>query len=473
MLANLCRLGASSRVSPLSPLHLSLRPAGARLGLAHIKSGQSARTVNFNQAQVGTLAGPRNKHLDQLSLSSNIVKPARFRYLASQPPSTAEVMFKAAVKSHGAAIPAQTGATHAAQQKQQNIVGAFKSSQGAQRPNGTRPLSTLSGNVPRHNTERHNSGQSHGIKRTASGLAKALGSQEDSFGYPSLDLSDFSYDAPSHVTTKNGQSVPLSAVLYDENDFDSDLDLDVEDPSTKNIVQYPSLPRAGTVDSTYHSAKTQSPAPKQTPTQQLRSSQPIPWSSSPPEHFKTPPKPQQVPAPTKRRTLPWLKNGSQPKTEAIEDEEREVRPETSRPKKRKSEDDAAIATPAPKSSKPDYPWNTTQSAIKQQQKTLREANKKAVAVKVNDGADDDVKAAVRRKKKSTIHRIFLSEEQQNVLNMVVESKKSVFFTGSAGTLLLPCVLLRSLTLAKVRVNPFFYVKSSQLYEESSSASQTE
>ncbi len=37
-----------------------------------------------------------------------------------------------------------------------------------------------------------------------------------------------------------------------------------------------------------------------------------------------------------------------------------------------------------------------------------------------------------KKKKNTVHRIFLSEEQQNVLNLVTEYKKSVFFTGSAG-----------------------------------------
>ncbi|KAK7192557.1 DNA repair and recombination protein pif1 [Paraphaeosphaeria sporulosa] len=338
-------------------------------------------------------------------------------------------MLKAAVKNHSAAAPAQTP-TLATQQKQQSIAGAFKGSQGAQRPNGTRPLSTLSGNVPKHNSERRNSGQAHGIKRTSSGLAKALDSQEDAFGYPSLSISDFENDIPSSFhNNKTGQSVPLSAVLFDENDFDSDIDLDVEDPATKTTVQYPSLPHTSTVDSAYHSASARTtPVTKQEP----KSSQPIPWSSSPPEHFKTPPKPQQIPAPTKRRTLPWLQTASQAKTEAIKEEIEEER-EIARPKKRRSTESTLAATPAPKASKPDYPWNTTQSAIKQQQKTLREAHKKAVAAKVNDSTDDDVKAAIKRKKKTTLHRIFLSEEQQHVLNMVVENKKSVFFTGSAGT----------------------------------------
>lgn len=302
-------------------------------------------------------------------------------------------------------------------------------SQGAKRSNGTRPLSTLSGNVPKHTPERRNSGHAHGIKRTSSGLAKALGSQEDAFGYPSLDISDFENDLPSSFhNTKTGQSIPLSAVLFDENDFDSDIDLDVEDPATKTTVQQSTLPRTSTIDSAYQSATGQTtPGPKQ----ELRSSQPIPWSSSPPEHFKSPPKPQPVTVPSKRRTLPWLQSGTQIKTQVTENKvQDEAEPE--RPKKRRSTEAAVAATPAPKSTKSEYPWNTTQSAIKQQQKSFREANKKAVAAKVNEGTDDDVKAAIKKKKKSTIHRIFLSEEQQNVLNMVVENKKSVFFTGSAG-----------------------------------------
>jgi ATP-dependent DNA helicase PIF1 len=347
-------------------------------------------------------------------------QPARLDYLASRPLSTTGTMFKAA--------PSQTPML-TTQQKQQSIAGAFKGSQSAQRPDGTRPLSTLSGNVPKYNLERRNSVHAHGIKRTSSGLAKALGSQEDAFGYPSLSISDFESDPPSSFyNTKIGQSVPLSAVLFDENDFDSDIDLDVEDPATKTTVQYPTLAHPSTVDSAYHSATART-----TPRKNLepRSSQPIPWSSSPSEHFKTPLKPHNVPAPTKRRTLPWLQNVSKVETEAME-EEVQVDIGMGRSKKRRSTEATVAATPAPKSTKSDYPWNTTQSAIKQQQKTFKEANKKVVAAKGHESNDEDVKAAIKRKKKTTVHRIFLSEEQQNVLSMVVESKKSVFFTGSAG-----------------------------------------
>lgn len=441
MLLALYRLRAdpSLRVKASLPSHLPLRPA--------------LRHRPFEPAHTGKLA-----HAE-----GYVNQTRRIGYLASRPHTTTDIMFHAAVKNHSAATP--TKPAHAVQAKQQNLVGSFKSSQSTQKP-----LSTLSGNVPKHVTDRHHSGQSHGIgiKRTSGGLAKALGSQEkNSFGYPSLRIPDSEDDLTLLHKANTGQS-SLSTVLFDENDFDSDIDLDVEDPATRSsVVQYPSLPRSGTADSAYHSAKTQSPALKEI--EELRSSQPIPWSSSPldhfnppPKHFKSPSKWQPAPAPTKRRTLPWLQN-TQTKKEVIEDELDEEL-DINRPRKRMSTEAAAVvtATPAPKSNKPDYPWNSTQSAIKQQQKTLRETNKRAG--KVND--DDEVKAAMKRRKKSTIHKIFLSEEQQNVLSLVVENKKSVFFTGSAG--MMPFAPISAVTdLVKVPVNLSFSVRSSQRYGENS------
>ena len=420
MLVALGRLGAALRVtnvnSPLPP-HLRL----------------PYRTTAGSQRTHFGLASPCPQYLGQIARLYHIASTVR----DSQSVLTSDAMFKAAVKSHSAATPSQAGATPA---KQQNIVGAFKASQSTPRPNNTRPLSTLSGNAPQHNPERRNSGQSHGIKRTSSGLAKVLGSHDDAFGYASMNVTNFDNEVPTSLhSAATAQSVPLSTVLFDEDDFDSDIDLDVEDPSTKSTVSQPVTMRPSTVDSAYHSAQTQSPASRQTPLEALKSSQPIPWSSSPPEHFKTPPKPQQAPVPTKRRTLPWLQSDGRTKVEAAEDVIEDEQ-ETSRPNKRRSVEAAVVATPAPKSSKPDYPWNTTQSAIKQQQKTLREASKKAASAKVNEGTDEDMKEAIKRKKKTMVHRIFLSEEQQNVLNLVVENKKSVFFTGSAGKpdVPLPC-----------------------------------
>jgi ATP-dependent DNA helicase PIF1 len=61
-------------------------------------------------------------------------------------------------------------------------------------------------------------------------------------------------------------------------------------------------------------------------------------------------------------------------------------------------------------------------------------------MKANDGTEDELKKAIEQRKKDTVHRIFLSEEQKHILNLVVNEGKSVFFTGSAGE----CVRVRLL-----------------------------
>jgi ATP-dependent DNA helicase PIF1 len=361
-------------------------------------------------------------HLRGAIFSTAIGSPTCPAQLSTPSHSTA-AMFQRAVNNHKPAPPSQVPAAS----KQQSLASSFNRPSAAPRASSTRPLSTLSGNATKPNIkqERKFSGQAHGIKRTSSGLAKALGSQEEVFDYSSFNTSDFENNLPSSIhTAMSGKPAPPSTVFFDENDFDSDIDLDVEDPATKTTVHYPTLPSlasASSRDSAYDSITPQPVNPKQEP----KSSAPIPWSSSPPEHLASMATAQRPPEPTKRRTLPWLHKSSQ--TVVPE----QLEPETSRPTKRRSVDTAPIvkATPIKKETKSEYPWNATQSALKQQQKSLRESHK---ATKASEGNDEDMKEAIKKKKKTSIHRIFLSEEQQHVLNLVVEHKKSVFFTGSAG-----------------------------------------
>jgi len=337
-------------------------------------------------------------------------------------PHSAAAMFKQAVKNHNAVTPSPAPAAT----KQQSLATTLNRPSAAPKSSSTRPLSTVSGNTAKHNTthEWRPSGQAHGIKRTSSGLAKVLGYQEDAFDYPSLNISDYENDVPSsfHNNT-GGMPAAQNPVFFDADDFDSDIDLDVEDPATKATVRYPALPslaNGSSRDSAYNSATPQSAGVKNEP----NSSAPIPWSSSPAEHFQPISTAQKPLEPTKRRTLPWLQKSSQP---AVREE---LEPESSRPRKRRSIEASAVkATPIKKEVKSEYPWNTTQSALKQQQKNLRDAHK---AIKATEANEEDVKEAIKKKKKNSVHRIFLSEEQQHVLNLVVESKKSVFFTGSAG-----------------------------------------
>ena len=87
-------------------------------------------------------------------------------------------------------------------------------------------------------------------------------------------------------------------------------------------------------------------------------------------------------------------------------------------------------TPLPKDkTNSPYPWNTTASAVKEEQKRLRQGHKKLV--KDNEG--ESKSSSVRKKRREVVPKVFLSDEQRSVLNLVAEQKRSVFFTGSAGT----------------------------------------
>jgi ATP-dependent DNA helicase PIF1 len=280
-----------------------------------------------------------------------------------------------------------------------------------------------SGNVVKSTvgTQARTTGAAHGIKRTSSGLAKAIGSQEE-FDYPPLNITDSGKDMSSTTRTsvKTTTTTSYAPVFFDENDFDSDVELDVEDLAAKDSIQLPAVPSPGARDSGYGSGVADIESKLV-----ADSSQPIPWSSSPVSHLRSPP--VKPPQPTKRRTLPWLEEEKAKEEQRAASARYQEDREPSRKKRRSTTDVAANATPA---SKPSFPWNSTASAVKQQQKSLREAKKNLV--KANDGTEEDVKRAIQQKKKDTVHRIFLSEEQKHILNLVLNEGKSVFFTGSAG-----------------------------------------
>ena len=75
-----------------------------------------------------------------------------------------------------------------------------------------------------------------------------------------------------------------------------------------------------------------------------------------------------------------------------------------------------------------YPWNKTASAVKEEQKKFRQGQKKLIKDHQGESGKSN-----QKKKGRDVHQVFLSDEQLSVLNLVAEQKKSVFFTGSAGT----------------------------------------
>lgn len=223
-------------------------------------------------------------------------------------------------------------------------------------------------------------------------------------------------------------------VFFDENDFDDDdaIDLD-EAESTSTKGNRPSAKASPSTPNCHYNE-----APSKPPL----SSAPIPWSSSPlAQSAMLPPQSSASRASgasntvvTKRRTIPWLTD----QLVAVQHGRTEVKGPPAHVKKSMvqslglaSSQERETSMPLP-SVTPDspYPWNKTASAVKKEQKRLRQGHKNLV--KSNEG---DIKSGLRAKtrKKDNVAPVFLSDEQNMVLDLVAKKNKSVFFTGSAGT----------------------------------------
>ena len=226
------------------------------------------------------------------------------------------------------------------------------------------------------------------------------------------------------------------AVDFDEFPEDAELDLDEEEQQSWVVLPVPQ--------------------PKQS--HSPSNGNPYPWSSSPLQHrvapshnsslhrteasdvvYPTLPKaprikeePEQAVRPSKRRTIPWLKQEGQDDEEPrkgpplhiqkIIEQQRVNHPPV-------TPIDRSSFTPLPKDKlNSPYPWNKTASAVKEEHKQFRQANKRLT--KHSEGTGDE--SATKRACKD-VARVFLSDEQKKVLALVAEHSKSVFYTGSAGT----------------------------------------
>ena len=309
------------------------------------------------------------------------------------------------------------------------------------------PLSTGTGNAPKVQTTKptYQSSQvanakehGHGLKRTASGLAKALGGQ-DVFELANSYIVKCQ-QSPA-VSDEPQRKNRMDDVYIDENDFDSDIDLDIEDPALKGTIAYPKIPSDENIHTTplrgsYHSATTSPSKPTislkndASKTQRTdgvpNSSMPLPWSSSPASQHQV-----------TRRAVPLKdRTNEQPHSELDRNEDVHASASVStRPAKRrvlpweKEKDVPITSTPKVKKAQSQYLWDATASALKEKQKQLRDKGKIA---KLKDAAEKDNSTLKPKSKKSGVSRVFLSDEQQHVLDLVINQKKSVFYTGSAG-----------------------------------------
>lgn len=298
------------------------------------------------------------------------------------------------------------------------------------------------------------------LKRTACQIASATASRR--LQRNTMSKQPITYTS-SGIVNKLHQGA-----FFDENDFvdDDDIDLDHGNPDS---IQYPSL-QSGSLPLVQHQGSDHSIAYPQLPSEPnlpiakrksperstALSNSLIEWSSSPLSH-KTPlPRSALLqragttdetatetnevaqsnagPRPSKRRTLPWLnKNTNEQGQESLAHKHGDKVGSSNG-----QLNDAAVRsgeqyTPLTKNTTgASHPWNKTASAIKEEQKRHRQKGNQGK--KLTKQVDEGGKVVTKRKlREKTVARVFLSDEQKRVLNLVVEDQKSVFFTGSAGT----------------------------------------
>ena len=353
--------------------------------------------------------------IQSLPLSRSLVCCPNWRFLhTTYATRQAEAMLAKAVKKHDSTLGIQGNA-----RSQQNKGSVY-------------PLKPTQSSLL--NTHLANSTPDNPLKRPASqisGRESPQGSQKTMVKKPGS-----SQQARASLSRLDSLNVNVE---FDENDFEDDNEIDFnEEFSTarENLA----------LDSPSNTLPPSVSAKDIGPSKTPASSAPIPWSSSPPTHLEKPsakdPLPELKPGnpahTAKRRHLPWIEEEKMQKNGDVADNG--PRPPQKKPpphvqaaidRTRHQETGAGIATtPKPKvQSDSPYLWNKTASAVKQEQKKLRQGHKKLV----KDGIEGGDARKQAKNKKDSVARVFLSDEQKQVLDLVAEKKKSVFFTGSAGT----------------------------------------
>lgn len=339
-----------------------------------------------------------------------------------------------------------------------NIREQFKkSSQSQSLSNFVSPLKSRTDNAVAKPTDLSNV-----LKRKSAGSGSSVTVFTSASGFSSVcSKQDAFRDTVDHIDlTQDSSSCPIP---FNEDDFEDDADIDLDLNSGAVDILPKTLPSKLYREKATHTRDSPFSRPQlpRTSSYQDASGEPASslqtWSSSPPHHKLPPPGALarkeversevrhidiDVEKPTKkRRILPW----SQDQTEGgflKEEDEKASSLEDLRqlcthcrtqghhamdcPDKPK---DAAprheAITPRPR--KENVPWNTTASAVKEQQRLFK--NKQKLVAKKQSEADIDVRAS----HPPPVAAITLSDEQSRVLDLVVNNGKSVFFTGSAGT----------------------------------------
>jgi hypothetical protein len=351
-------------------------------------------------------------------------------------------MFGRAIKSHDSSRPTASAISPSSQKTTQtSIKNAFSSSSSSRA--AAAPLRPPTQNAQRQTESSSSSTQKRQI---SSGLASVFNPN-----------SAFQENIPPQVDLGNPPDSMQSlhdAVYFDEADFDDecDLDFDLSEPIINPALSAAAAALPTPPDSLKSQPMFQKPPPPPSPPPPARrpkdtyddldfgsrlpgpkppspripdSSQPLPWSSSPPSHLEPPkrrsdPVEDAPPQTKKRRTIPW----ATAKTEVEEEVSAPIA---------KVKNPASKVGPSRRIPSDSMPWNDSFSNVEAGRKEARKRNSaKQQKRSLTTMADDAELMRKVKKGREPIAKIFLSEEQKRVVDLVVTGGQSVFFTGSAG-----------------------------------------
>lgn len=245
----------------------------------------------------------------------------------------------------------------------------------------------------------------------------------------------FAEELPTVADFGGSDAKPHPSVYISVDDFSDDDNLELDYQCHDSL---PSLPPVANAPAPAQAIPDPPPALSAAP-----SSTQITWSSSPQEH--------KVPPPAKNTLHPSNRTENSLKRQSLEDSapsrpaaaikrarlppsfardsKPEIVDEDDIPEASTGQEPEPLATPAPhpKKEKAQF-WDLTQSAYKEKQEKFKAANKKTESDSGPSAATE-----THAKSKANASAISLSSEQQQVIDMVLKNKQSVFFTGPAGT----------------------------------------
>jgi hypothetical protein len=383
----------------------------------------------------------------RFSSSSALAPSTHTRFTTTTPLFTqSRNMFGRAVKSHDSPRPTASAIPPSSQKTAQtSIKNAFSGSSTSRA--AAAPPPTL--RPPTHNVHRptESSSTSSQKRQISSGLASVF-NPNSAFQENIPPPVDLGSPPPNSMQSLHG------AFWFDEADFDDECDLhfEISEPiinpalsaaaaalptppdSLKSQPTFqkppppppPPVPPARRAKDTYDDLDFGSRLPGLKPLSPRipDSSQPLPWSSSPPAHLEPPkrrsdPVEEAPPQAKKRRTIPWAA-----KTEV----EEEVPVPVANAKK-----PASKIGPSRRIPSDSMPWNDSFSNVEAGRKEARKRNSAKQQKRSLTTMTDDPELTRKVKKgREPIAKIFLSEEQRRVVDLVANGGQSVFFTGSAG-----------------------------------------